>query len=76
MTGTSSLLSVIRVTTVSVNVLFVMVSVTLPGPVGAGGSSIRESGLFIVTDTVGVGSGDFEDAEVVVLDRKWAGIMA
>lgn len=79
MTGTTRLLSVIRVTTVSVKVLFVMVSVTRPGPVGAGGSSIGGSGRFIVTDTVCVGSGVLEDALVVVVleeVRKWAGIMA
>lgn len=69
-TGTTNLLSVIRVTTVSVNVLFVMVSVTRPGPVGGGGNSIG-SGFFIVTVTAWVGSvaGRF-------LDRKWAGIIA
>lgn len=46
--GATNLLSVIRVTTVSVNVLLVIVSVTRPGPVGAGGNSIV-SGFRIVT---------------------------
>lgn len=54
-TGTTNWLSVMRVTTVSVNVLLVMVSVTRPGPVGDGGSSMGGSGFRIVTDTVCVG---------------------
>lgn len=61
-----------RVTTVSVKVLFVIVSVTRPGPVGAGGRSMV-SGFLIVTVTacVGSGAGFWWD-----LFRKWAGIMA
>lgn len=54
--GCTNWLSVTRVTTVSVSVLFVMVSVTLPSVVGAGGkltSPGKLSGCFIVTVTMG-----------------------
>lgn len=72
MSGSTSWLSVMRVTTVSVKVLFVIVSVTRPGPVGAGGKSMG-SGLQMVTVTAcwtgGSGLGE-------LLCRKWAGIMA
>lgn len=73
-TGTTSLLSVTRVTTVSVKVLFVIVSVTRPGPVGAGGSSITESGFLTVTVTAWTGSQAFW--VLVLFFRKWAGIIA
>lgn len=79
--GVTSVLSVMRVTTVSVNVLLVIVSVTRPGPVGAGGSSIGVSGFLIVTVTLcvcsdvgGVGVRLAAPSEAGL--RKWAGIMA
>lgn len=76
-TGTTSLLSVIRVTTVSVNVLFVIVSVTRPGPVGGGGSSIG-SGFLTVTVTAWTGGSQWLLWLLlgVLLLRKWAGIIA
>lgn len=69
-----------RVTTVSVKVLLVIVSVTLPGPVGEGGSSIV-SGFRIVTVVTDAAlpwpvsgkEGLWGDG---CLERKWAGIMA
>lgn len=76
MTGATNLLSVTLVTTVSVNVLLVMVSVTLPNVVGASGNSMPlgklGSGFFIVKVTKVVGSG----AERSLFGRNRAGIIA
>lgn len=91
-TGRTSWLSVTRVTTVSVSVLLVIVSVTLPMLVGAGGkfkSPDRVSGCLIVTVTEGPCCWEFmllfefawlmsgEGEDADVGGRrKWAGIMA
>lgn len=56
MTGCINLLSVILVTTVSVKVLFVIVSVTLPKPDGASGNTMPFnnffSGFLMVNETI------------------------
>lgn len=84
--GSTNVLSVILVTTVSVKVLFVMISVTLPGPVGGGGNSIGGSGLLIVTVvtefvTLSLVAFGEELVGVVLVGvgvclRKWGGIIA
>lgn len=83
MTGATSLLSVTLVTTVSVNVLFVIVSVTLPTVLGVSGNSIPFgnlcSGFLMVSVTNVVDSGTSSEEEGggrSLGGRKRAGIIA
>lgn len=82
-TGRINLLSVILVTTVSVNVLLVIVSVTRPIVFGLSGNTIPfimpfSAGVWMVSVTTWVGSW-WVTLDTVVsegLPRKWGGIMA
>lgn len=83
--GSTNLLSVMRVTTVSVKVLLVMVSVTRPGPVGAGGSSMGSGFLMVTVVTEFADAGWLLSAFAWLSGlegssgerfRKWAGIIA
>lgn len=80
MIGCTNLLSVIRVTTVSVKVLFVIVSVTRPKPEGASGNSMPFnnffSGFLIVSETTLVESLFSLPSDSTPLCRKWGGIIA
>lgn len=80
MIGCINLLSVIRVTTVSVKVLFVIVSVIRPKPVGVSGNSMPFnnffSGFLIVSETTLVESLFSLPSDSTPLCRKWGGIIA